>query len=378
MTTDDRALLPPDGGGGPRTPSDASPEARPDERRRRLLTSTALGLAAGLLAGGAAGYGVSRGVLADGNRCDTVGLIERSMPAVVTVFAQGQGASGTGSGALIGTDGTIVTNDHVIAPAGRAGQIRVLLSSGTTTDAALVGTDPTTDLAVLRITGTSFPALRIGDDTPPLVGEQVVALGAPLGLSGTVTAGIVSALNRDVAAPASTGGTTVLVGSIQTDASINPGNSGGPLVNCSGHLVGVNTAISTVPNAGGVAGGGSVGIGFAVPAPTVRRITDELVRNGRATHPTLGLTAAEIPPGTAAASGVPAGLYVQTVVAGGPAATAGVRASDIIERIAGSPATSMSVGQLLGRARVGDRIELVLWRGGAKLPPVTVTLGERS
>lgn len=355
-----------------------TPRTPPRPGRRALLTSTALALAAGVAAGAVAGYVAGRNATWGGARCDTVALIDRSLPAVVTVFARSSSGSGTGSGAIIASDGTIVTNDHVIAPAGTSGQIQVLLANGETKAASLVGTDPSTDIAVLRVEGERLPVLQIGDRTAPRVGQQVVALGAPLGLSGTVTAGIVSALDRDVVAPASTGGSTVLVGSVQTDASINPGNSGGPLVDCSGALIGVNTAISTVPDAAGTAGGGSVGIGFAVPATTVRRITDELVRDGRATHPSLGLSLAEIPPAVAAESGAPAGLYVQAVASGGPGATAGVRPGDIIVTIAERPATSMAVGQLLGRARVGDQVQVTVWRSGAKLPPMTLVLGERS
>lgn len=363
-------------GGRPEdTPRPADGERR--GRRHPFISPAALALVSGLVAGGLGGYAASRVEASRSGSCDTIALVERAQPAVVTVLAQGEaGASGTGSGALISADGAIVTNDHVIAPAGNTGRIRVLLASGETKDASLVGTDPTTDLAVLRIPAEGAPTLAVGDDAGPRVGQQVVALGAPLGLSGTVTAGIVSALGRDIAAPASTGGTTVLVGSIQTDAAINPGNSGGPLVDCSGRMVGVNTAISTVPDSSGVAGGGNVGIGFAVPATTVRRITGELLRTGRATHPTLGMSMAEIPGDVASESGVPAGLYVQAIVPDGPADLAGVRVGDIIVSLAGGPATSMSVGQLLGRAQVGEKVELVAWRAGRKTT-VELVLTER-
>lgn len=340
----------------------------------RTLVATVVGAA---LAAGLAGYAVMGAGRLPDSRCDVPPLVERSMPAVVTVFAQGGGGNGgSGSGAIISTDGEIVTNDHVIAPAGTSGTIQVLLASGVRLDAELVGTDPATDLAVLRVRTDPLPTLWIGDDAAPRVGQQVVALGAPLGLTGTVTAGIVSALDRDVAAPVSSGGSTVLVGSIQTDASINPGNSGGPLVDCTGRLIGVNTAISTVPDAGGTAGGGSVGIGFAVPATTVRRITDELIATGRATHPTLGLRLAEIPADAASAAGVPHGLFVQGVAAGGPSARAGIQPGDIIVSIGGRPATSMALGQVLGRSRVGEQVELEYWRSGGQ-HTVTVELTER-
>jgi putative serine protease PepD len=188
----------------------------------------------------------------------------------------------------------------------------------------LVGSDPKTDLAVLKVEAPGLPTIRLGDATGLRVGQPVVALGAPLGLSGTVTSGIVSALNREVTAPTGQGGVTVLIGAIQTDASINPGNSGGPLVGCAGRLIGINTAISTVPNAEGQAGGGSVGIGFAVPSQIVTDITDQLLASGRATHPWVGMSTAEISAAAASYLGSPTGLFVQAVATSGPAGAAGL------------------------------------------------------
>ena len=207
-------------------------------------------------------------------------------------------------------------------------------------------------------------------------GPGSIALGAPLGLSGTVTSGIVSALNRNVPVPKASGGTTVLTGAIQTDAAINPGNSGGPLVTCEGRLVGVNTAISTVPNASGVGGGGSVGIGFAVPASTAQRIVDELLANGRATHPWIGAVTAEITQDMADRFGTPSGLFVQDVGDGGPADAAGLETGDIITRLGGNPATSLGLGWLLVSAKVGDDIPIEFARDGVK-QTATLTLAEQ-
>lgn len=358
-----------------KTGSQARQNAARSAKRRAAAGFAAIGLASGLAAGGVAGFAVSRSDPARAHTCDVVSLTDAVLPAVVTVFAEGPGGGGSGSGAITSRDGLIVTNDHVISPAGTQGRLSVLLNSGEVKQATLVGTDPKTDLAVLRIDATGLPTLALGNDGSLRVGQQVVALGAPLGLSGTVTAGIVSALDRDVVAPVGSGGTTVLAGSIQTDASINPGNSGGPLVDCSRRIVGLNTAISTVADAAGVAGGGSVGIGFAVPARTVERITSELIEHGRATHPTFGLSLAQIPPAAAASVGLDAGLYVQAVVAGGPAASAGIQAGDVIVSVAGGPATSFAVGRLLARAQVGDRVELELAREGNR-STVTVVLAE--
>ena len=308
--------------------------------------------------------------------CDIVRVAGDALPAVVTVFAEGQGASGSGSGAVISSDGLILTNDHVIAAAGSTGTIEVLLDSGARSAANLIGTDPVTDLAVLQIDGVDLPTLRIAERAELSVGQPVVALGAPLGLSGTVTSGIVSALGRNVPAPTAGGGTTVLVGSIQTDASINPGNSGGPLVTCDGDLVGVNTAISTAPNVEGVPGGGSVGIGFAVPASTARRIVDQMVADGRATHPWIGAQTAEITQESADRFGTQPGLFVQATAPGGPAAEAGIRPGDVLTEIDGGPATSFSLAWLLATAQVGDDVPVTYLRDQSS-GQTAITLAEQ-
>jgi putative serine protease PepD len=343
--------------------------------RRRLVGFAVGGLALAVLAGAGGAAAVLASQPAPGT-CDTVALSASVLPSVVTVFATGSASSGSGSGSIISADGLVLTNDHVIADAVGSGTIEVLLNDGDLLPATLVGTDPITDLALLRVDRTRLPVLALARQDVLVVGQLVVALGAPLGLSGTVTRGIVSALNRNIPVPKAGGGTTVLAGAIQTDAAINPGNSGGPLVTCAGHLVGVNTAISTVPNANGVAGGGSVGIGFAVPAATAGRIVDELQRNGRATHPWIGAQTAEITQATAARFGVTAGLYVQEVTAGGPAATAGLQRGDVITSLAGSPATSVSLAWLLVSRQVGDSVAVAFTREGAAVD-TTLVLAEQ-
>jgi putative serine protease PepD len=328
------------------------------------------------VAGGGVGATAAMLLSPTSGRCDVSRVAGAALPAVVTVFVEGEEGSGSGSGAIISDDGRILTNDHVIAAAGATGTFEVLLDGGARHPADLVGTDPVTDLAVLKIDGTDLPTLSLAPRAQLSVGQPVVALGAPLGLSGTVTSGIVSALGRNVPAPKAGGGTTVLVGSIQTDASINPGNSGGPLVTCDGDLVGVNTAISTALNADGVPGGGSVGIGFAVPASTAQRIVDQLVADGRATHPWIGAQMAEISAQSADRFDTEAGLFVQAIAPGGPAAEAGLRPGDVIVEIAGGPATTFSIAWLLASAEVGDEVPVAYLRAGSS-NQTTITLTEQ-
>lgn len=308
--------------------------------------------------------------------CDTVQVAAQALPAVVTVLVTSSGGGGSGSGAVIRADGLILTNDHVIAAAVPRGTVDVQLDNGEQVRASIVGTDPVTDLAVLKIDRTSLPTLTISPREVLRVGQPVVALGAPLGLSGTVTSGIVSALNRNLPIPKASGGTTIITGAIQTDASINPGNSGGPLVTCGGLLIGVNTAISTVPNSDGTDSSGSVGIGFAVPAATAQRIVDELVATGRATHPWIGASTTEISDATAGRFGTTSGLFVQDVTTGGPAATAGLRAGDIITSVQGSPASSIGLAWVLVNAKVGDQLAVQYVRDGS-VHEATITLTEQ-
>lgn len=349
---------------------------RPTSTARRRLTwlTPALGaaLAAGLVGGLLTGWVGSRVWPATTGSCDVTNVARTVLPSVVTVLARGTSGSGTGSGAIATADGVIVTNDHVITPAASGGSIAVVLSDGTTKTAKLVGTDPKTDLAVLRVESTGLPPLPLGTAAQLEVGQPVVALGAPLGLSNTVTAGIVSALGREVTAPTGAGGTTVLIGSVQTDAAINPGNSGGPLVTCAGQLVGINTAISTVPNETGAGGGGSVGIGFAVPSETVDAVSRQILASGRAAHPWLGMTTADLPQQQSGRTG----LFVQAVTAGGPAAAAGFRVGDVIATLDGRPASSAGAARLVLTSKVGATVKVEYLRSEQQAT-TTLTLAEQ-
>jgi len=305
--------------------------------------------------------------------CVATTVADEVLPSVVTVQVAGQAGGGTGTGELIRDDGTILTNDHVIAAAANGGSLSVRYADGTTSPATIVGRDPLTDLAVLKAAdgAEGFPVIAIGSSASLQVGQPVVALGAPLGLYSTVTSGIVSALDRYVPVPAANGGTHHLVDAIQTDASINPGNSGGPLVDCSGDLVGINSAIITVPNSAGETGGGSVGLGFAIPVDLAIPLADQLIETGRVAHPTFGVQAVPLEP-TQGSSG---GLLLTDVTAGGPAATAGLQAGDILITVDGVPATRVAA---LERAIVsksaGDPVEVTYVRNG-QTSTATVVLG---
>jgi putative serine protease PepD len=309
--------------------------------------------------------------------CPVTTVATTGLPSVVTISAQpaAGGAGGTGSGEIIRAGGYILTNDHVISVAANGGAVSVRYSDGRSSAATIVGRDILTDLAVLKASdgAAGLPVIALGSSQGLTVGQPVVALGAPLGLVDTVTSGIISAMDREVALPADLGQTAHLVGAIQTDAAINPGNSGGALVNCESQLIGVNTAIATVPNSAGQSGGGSVGLGFAIPVDLANPIADELIATGSVAHFSVGLQVRAVPPAIADRIGLPRGLVVESVDAGGPAAAAGIRARDVITLVNGQPAVSaeqVTVAELASRS--GRGIELAYLRGGVSTT-VTVT-----
>jgi putative serine protease PepD len=304
--------------------------------------------------------------------CAVTSVATQVVPSVVTIAASGSGGSGTGSGEVIRSDGYILTNNHVISIAANGGSVEVLFSDGQTAAATITGRDPQTDLAVLHVqTSAKLSVISLGSSASVKVGQPVVAIGAPLGLSGTVTSGIVSALDRTVQVPGDNDRSALLVSALQTDASINPGNSGGALVNCEGQLVGVPTAGAAVPNSGG----GSIGLGFAIPVDLAKSIADEIIATGRVTHAFFGLQTVPIPPAAAAEAGLPEGLYVQAVTPGGPAAQAGPRADDVITSINGEPATSnIQLQELTLTKKPGDTVSIGYTRAGQSAT-ATVTLG---
>lgn len=308
--------------------------------------------------------------------CNAVTVSEKVLPAIVTINVVSDAGGGVGTGSIIRDDGYIITNNHVIADAANGASIYVTFSNGQQVPASLVGRDARRDIAVVKVdVGDKLPAVELGNSDTLAVGQPVVALGAPLGLSSTVTAGIVSALGRDVPVPSDDPLGALLVGAVQTDAAINPGNSGGALVDCSGAQIGVNTAIATVPSASGAAGGGSVGIGFAVPINVAKSIADQLIKNGTVSNPYFGMQVVVIPQAVAEQFDTPRGLFVEGVTEGGPAADAGIEAGDIITELDGQPATTISVlTRLQLTKQVGDTVEVTYLRDKQE-KKTTVTLG---
>ncbi|RVW06760.1 trypsin-like peptidase domain-containing protein [Rhodococcus spongiicola] len=244
------------------------------------------------------------------------------VPSVVQIQVAGTRGQGEGSGVILSSDGLIMTNNHVVTGGGPGSQLLVAFSDGTTAPATLVGTDPTSDIAVIKADGRSdLTPIELGASDSVAVGEQVLAVGSPLGLAGTVTSGIISAVDRPVSTSGEAGNQNTVIDAIQTDAAINPGNSGGALVNMEGQLIGVNTAIAT---AGGQ--GGSIGLGFAIPVDQARRIADELSKTGTATQPIIGVQVS--------ARGTDSdGAVVLDVTPGGPAEKAGIPAGAVVTKV---------------------------------------------
>ncbi len=316
-----------------------------------------------------------------------VGSVEqvaaKVVPSVVKLETDMGRASEEGSGIILSTDGLILTNNHVVAGAGPGGpsapgapsaggaaQTKVTFADGRTATYSVVGTDPSSDIAVVRAQGVSgLTPITVGSSENLRVGQDVVAVGSPLGLEGTVTTGIVSALNRPVAAGGDAKNQNTVLDAIQTDAAINPGNSGGALVNMNGELVGVNSAIATLGGDSGQSQSGSIGLGFAIPVDQAKRIADELVQNGTATHASLGVQVGND-------AGVD-GAKIVEVTAGGAAASAGLPSGVVVtkvnDRVIGS--ADALVAAVRSKAP-GTKITLTYLDQSGKPATVDVTLGK--
>ncbi len=352
-------------------PTAATGHSRP---RWWLLAAAGAGV---LVIGGVIGGFIATGTQSSSssaNACPATTVANKTLPSVVTISATSGTTGGTGSGEIIRSDGYILTNNHVISPAVNGGRLEVLFSDGTTASATLTGRDPQADLAVIKVNeSSSLPTIPF-DTSSPNVGEPVVVMGAPLGLSSTVTSGIVSALDRTVAVPGDNGQTALLVSAIQTDAAINPGNSGGAMTNCSGQLIGVPSAGATVPNESGGSSAGSVGLGFAIPASLAEQVANEIIETGTVTHAYFGIQVLEVPKAAAERAGVSQGLYVEAVVPGGPSANAGLQQGDVITEINGEPATDPTQLQALSiTERAGDTVAVTYERNGQSTK-TTITL----
>ncbi|MFF0159217.1 trypsin-like peptidase domain-containing protein [Streptomyces sp. NPDC005263] len=303
------------------------------------------------------------------------GIAARALPGVVTLHVNGAAEQATGTGFVLDARGHILTNNHVVEPAGADGEITVTFSSGDTAKATVVGRDSGYDLAVVRVRGVSgLTPVPLGNSDNVQVGDPVVAIGAPFDLAGTVTSGIISAKERPITAGGEGGegsdGTDVsYVDALQTDAPINPGNSGGPLLDARARVIGINSAIRSADSGSDPDGGqaGSIGLGFAIPINQGKRVAEELINTGRATHPVIGVTLDMDYSGdgarvdTKGAGGGPA------VTVGGPGARAGIKAGDVITEVDGRRVHSGEELIVKTRAhRPGDRLELTVEREGEK------------
>ncbi|WP_298227959.1 trypsin-like peptidase domain-containing protein [Gryllotalpicola sp.] len=413
------------------------PERRPFAQRPLFLAGTAA-LVGALIGGGIAGgvvaavhpsYVGTSGSSTSGASTITVNnpsdatqitaVAAAASASVVTINVTSTSASGTGSGVILSPDGYVLTNTHVVTLDGAVAgaTIQVETSDGRLYRATVVGTDPTDDLAVIKLTGASgLKPIVFADSSKLNVGQQVIAIGAPLGLSGTVTNGIVSALNRSIqiaSSAAPTGGdqqqnnrtspfnffdfgspfggngpggspspggaptpnSSISLPVIQTDAAINPGNSGGALLNTSGQLVGINVAIASTGTTATADQSGSIGVGFAIPSNVAQRIAQELESSGKATHGLLGATVYD----AASQSGATTvGAELQGVTSGGAADKAGLKAGDVITNFDGLPVSSATDLTALVRASAGGASATVTYVRGGQAHDVTLTLGTYS
>jgi putative serine protease PepD len=400
-------------GAGPGAPTDPTANGRREPRRPGWGGVVAMGAGAAVLSslltagiitsrddtaattstassnGGSSGSGsssqvaippVSSGNVTSPKWGDVAAAVE---PSVVTVKVTGQACSGEGSGIVLDSQGRVLTNNHVVADAAGGGSIQVVLSDGRTYDASVVGTDSSTDLAVIKLSGSpsGLKSATFGDSTTVKVGDAVMAVGNPLGLSETVTTGIVSAVDRPVTTSASDAqsplagggsGENVVTNAIQTDAAVNPGNSGGALVDSRGRVIGITSSIASLGSSAG-SQSGSIGLGFAIPINTAKDVADQLIKTGTAQHAFLGVSLSE---GTITADGAKRqAALLQSVTSGEPAAKAGLKQGDAVIAIDGEAVSGADslVAQIRER-KPGAVVSLTVVRNGST-QKISVTLG---
>jgi S1-C subfamily serine protease len=375
-------------------PMDPGPQPVPAPRRSGRLRIGVAGLVAGAVIGGGAGAGVvalaDRPTTTAASAGSTQSVVikdpatataataaaAKAAPSVVTIYVENGSSSGSGSGVVLTDDGYVLTNNHVITLEGSgAGTVQVRTANGTLYDATVVGTDPASDLGVVKLSNASnLTPATFADSTKVQVGDLAVAIGAPLGLSNTVTDGIVSATGRAVSTGSTQNDATVL-DALQTDAAINPGNSGGALVNGAGEVIGINTAIASVASSAPSQGtqSGNIGVGFAIPSRTANRIAQEIIKTGKASHAVLGVSARTAEDNTNPSVGTGAGIV--QVVASGAAAKAGLQAGDVVTAVGQRPVTTSTELTAAVRSQSpGDSVNIT-YRRGSISKTVAVTLG---
>ena len=412
----------------------ANPSASKPAAKRSASVGVIAALAVGALVGGVSGAGValwgssltgtapvvnspnpSSITVNDPSSVNQITAVAaKASPSVVKINVSSNSAGGSGSGIILSSDGYVLTNSHVVTLDGAATDptITVETNDGRRLSATIVGTDPISDLAVIKLTdATGLQPATFADSSKLNVGDVAIAIGAPLGLAGTVTNGIVSALNRSITvassavpdttpngpqddqqgdgpgpfdfwnfdipgqdAPRATGSSSLIALSvIQTDAAINPGNSGGALLNSDGEVIGVNVAIAT---AGGGSQAGSIGVGFAIPSNVAKRIANELIETGSATHGLLGATVADIEDVESLANSSVVGAGIVDLTAGGAAATAGLRVGDVITQLGGIPITGKRDLTAQVRTFAAGASTTVTFVRDDRASTVDVTLGE--
>ena len=363
---------------GTQPPPEPRPGMAAPVRRRLVAGAAALAIAlTGGAIGGFVGYALGDGgsplqVSGDTGNGNAAPVVDRSslasiaaavQPAIVDITTN----SSEGSGVVISADGHIVTNNHVLAGA-RGDSVRVTFNSGRQVAASVVGTDPQTDIAVIKVDANDLTFAAWGDSESVQVGDTVLAIGSPLGLQGSVTAGIVSALNRtivvseDQRSQFDTGNTTVIGDAIQTDAPINSGNSGGALVNMRGEVIGINSAIATAGQSG------NIGVGFAISANRAKAVADALIAGEKVSHPFIGVQISDDESG---------GALIGSVTENSPAAQAGLAEGDVVTKVGDRPirGTEDLIGAIQS-STVGEQLTLTVRRDGSERT-VTVTVGEQ-
>jgi putative serine protease PepD len=377
------------GNGAPGWPAASTSTIEKPRKQRGMGTVVAAALIAGIVGGGA-GFGGAYALLGDGssgtsltqspasgasNAATTVpgsvaAAAAKATPSTVDIQVSLAQGTAEGSGVILTADGDVLTNNHVVA--GNTGTITVTLADGSEHQAKVVGTSPSYDLAVIKLQNVSgLTPAALGESSSVQVGQQVVAIGSPQGLTGTVTTGIVSAFNRTVAVQGESGGAAVVYNGLQTDAPINQGNSGGPLVNLDGQVIGINSAIAT----GSSQSTGSIGLGFAIPVDQAKRVAQEIIQTGSATKPVLGVQGSVGGQSVGTGGG---GATVSGVQGGSPAATAGLKAGDIVTKVGDAKVEDFSdLVARIGSYAPGQEVTLTVNSGGTT-KTVQVTLGSQA